>query len=214
LLSFFLGIDEPAANIDHVVTFWDGPAGQPVRPVGLDPSAYLHPDSPAYRPAGVQFVPAVSLPTFFRDRSWDDVADQVEELRRLGGTGQFLGHPLALGEDPAAEAYVVTQGYPQLLYALHRQVADADRDLAAAAAAGDTDRADRLRRQRDALAWFHGSAAAHRREIARWQVLLEVGSHDRCGMCWWDAGHLQVLIDSRDLASGDFARTYARIQTS
>ena len=50
--------------------------------------------------------------------------------------------------------------------------------------------------------------------LLHWQLLLEVGSHDRCGMCWWDAGRLQFLIDSRHLAAGDFSRTYACVQTS
>jgi uncharacterized protein YwqG len=33
-------------------------------------------------------------------------------------------------------------------------------------------------------------------------------------MSWWDAGRLQFLIDSRDLAARDFSRTYACVQTS
>jgi uncharacterized protein YwqG len=60
----------------------------------------------------------------------------------------------------------------------------------------------------------NGSLEHHQQEIANWQQLLEVASHRQCGMCWWDAGRLLFLIDTRDLEARNFTRTYACIQTS
>jgi hypothetical protein len=221
MLYFILGIDEPASNIDHEVLFWDGPADRLSRAEEPDESAFLNEDCTVFRPAGVRFVPAVSLPSFFRDPSLDEFSDRLEELRqKLGGPSsprkpsQLLGHPLAVAGDPLAEAYVAVHGHPNLIYAMHRTVEAAERDLAEAEAGGDASRAEWLRRQRDSLAWFHGSREHHRREVGHWQLLLEVASHRQCGMCWWDAGRLRFLIDSRDLASRHFRRTYACVQTS
>ena len=221
MLYFFLGVDEPASNIAHEVLFWDGPDGQLSRQEEPDESDFLNEDCTVFRPAGVRFVAAVSLPSFFRDRSLDEFSDRLEALReRLESpsspqkTSQLLGHPLAISGDPLAEAYVAINGHADIIYRMHRRVEDAERDLVAAEAEGDAGRVEWLRRQKESLAWFHGSREQHRQEIDRWQLLLEVASHRQCGMCWWDAGRLQFLFDSRDLAARDFSRTYACIQTS
>ena len=221
VLYFFLGIDEPASDIAHEVLFWDGPGGPLSRSSEPDESAFLNKDCTVFRPAGLRFVPAVSLPSSFRDPSLDGFSDRLEELRRRLGNpssprkpSQLLGHPLVIAGNPLAEAYVATHGHANIIYRMHRTVGDAERDLSAAEAEGDAKRVAWLRRQRDSLAWFHGSREHHRREIAHWELLLEVASHRQCGMCWWDAGRLQFLVNSRDLAAGDFSRTYACIQTS
>src|SRR5262249_33113616 len=75
MLYFFLGVDEPASNIDHEVLFWDGPAGRLSRPEQPDESAFLNEDQAVFRPVGVRFVPAVSLPDFSFDRSLDGFGD-------------------------------------------------------------------------------------------------------------------------------------------
>jgi uncharacterized protein YwqG len=221
LLSFFLGIDEPASNIGHEVLYHDGTGGELSRSPEPDEDAFLNEDSPFFRPIGVRFLPAVSVPSFFRDSSLDEFADQLEELRqRLGSpssprkSSQLLGHPLAISGDPLAEAYVAVQGHADIIYALHRTPEDVERDLAAAREKGDADRVEWLQQQKESLAWFHGARQYHQEEIGHWQLLLEVASHRECGMLWWDAGRLQFHIDSRDPEARDFSRTYACIQTS
>ncbi|KAF6602400.1 DUF1963 domain-containing protein, partial [Paenibacillus sp. EKM208P] len=47
-----------------------------------------------------------------------------------------------------------------------------------------------------------------------WHVLLSVSSLDEVGMCWWDAGYLEFLIDQRDLKNLDFSKTYVNLATS
>jgi hypothetical protein len=221
LLSFFLGIDEPASNISHEVLYHDGAGGELSRSLEPDESAFLNEECTLFRPTGVRFLPAVSVPSLFRDPSLDEFAGQLEELRqRLGSpsapgkSSQLLGHPLVISGDPLAEAYVAVQGHADILYALHRTPEDLEQDLAAAAAKGDADRVEWLQRQKESLTWFHGARQYHQDQIGHWQLLLEVASHQECGMAWWDAGRLQFHIDSRDLEAGDFSRTYACIETS
>jgi hypothetical protein len=221
MLSFFLGIDEPASNIVHEVRFWDKSAGRLSRPSPPDESRFLNEDCTTFQAVGVRFLPAVSLPSFFRDASLDEFSDRLEELRQKlgspsspGKASQLLGHPLAIAGDPLAEGYVAVHGHANIIYDLHRTPEEADRDLAAAEAEADAERIAWLRRRKESLDWFHRAREHHQREIANWQLLLEVASHRPCGMCWWDAGRLQFLIDSRDLEARDFSRTYACIQTS
>jgi uncharacterized protein YwqG len=221
LLSFFLGIDEPASNIGHEVLYHDGRGGELSRSPEPDESAFLNEECTAFRPTGVRFLPAVSLPSFFRELPSDEFADRLEELRqRLGSpsapgkSSQMLGHPLTISGDPLAEAYVAVQGHADILYALHRTPEDLERDLAAATAKGDDGRVEWLQRQKESLTWFHGAREYHQEQIGHWQLLLEVASHRECGMVWWDAGRLQFHIDSRDLEARDFSRTYACIRTS
>jgi hypothetical protein len=236
MLYFFLGIDEPASNIAHEVYFWDGPPDQLARPDEPDESAFLNEDCTVFRPSGVRFVPAVSLPEpreFFDHPvpgpgevpavglTPDDFSDRLEELRdRLEAPSapsrrsQLLGYPLVVSGDPLAEAYVAVHGHANIIYDLHRTPDDAGRDLATAEAEGNGERVAWHRRRQESLAWFHVGLAHHRREIGHWQLLLEVASHRECRMCWWDAGRLQFLIDTRDLAAGDFSWTYACVQTS
>lgn len=221
MLYFFLGIDEPASKIDHEVLFWDGPADQLSRSAEPDESDFLNDECTIFTPAGVRFHPAVSLPEFYRDPSLDEFTDRLEELRQrlenpldFWERSQLLGYPLVVSGDPLTEAYVAVHGHANIIYHLHRTVEDAEHDLAAAEEAGDPEQIAWNRQRRESLAWFHGSREHHDREIGHWQLLLEVGSHDECGMLWWDAGRLQFLIDSRDLEACNFSRTYACIQTS
>ncbi len=221
MLFFFLGIDEPASNIAHDVLFASEPGPPLARPAQPDPSAFLNQECTGFQPVGVRFVPAVSLPDFSFDRCLDGFGDRLEELReRLESPSdpwersQLLGYPLGIMSDPQAAAYVAVNGHANILYAMHRTPADLDRELAAAEAKGDTGLVEYLQRQKQSLLWFHGARERHRQEIGHWQLLLEVASHEQCGMCWWDAGRLQFLIDTRDLQARNFSRTHACIQSS
>lgn len=48
----------------------------------------------------------------------------------------------------------------------------------------------------------------------RWHLLLKLTSIDEVGMCWWDAGYLEFLIDIKCLSKLDFSKTHACIETS
>src|SRR5262249_57595840 len=138
VLYFSLGTDEPASNIGHRVLYWDGSGGELTRPRRPAESRFLNDECTVFDAAAVRFVPAVSLPSFFHDPSLDDeFADRLSELEQrlehpsgAGKTSRLLGHPLALSGDPLAQAYVAVQGHPDILYDLHREPADIERELA------------------------------------------------------------------------------------
>ncbi|MBU3107967.1 DUF1963 domain-containing protein [Clostridium gasigenes] len=48
----------------------------------------------------------------------------------------------------------------------------------------------------------------------RWHLLLKLTSIDEVKMCWWDAGYLEFLIDTKYLSKLDFSETHACIETS
>jgi uncharacterized protein YwqG len=61
---------------------------------------------------------------------------------------------------------------------------------------------------------FDGSHTPDRTEVAKWRLLLEIGSLSPLKMLWWDAGMLQFMIHTDDLAARSFSRTYCCIETS
>ena len=47
-----------------------------------------------------------------------------------------------------------------------------------------------------------------------WMVLLTLGFDKNTGFCFWDAGTLSFMINKRDLASRDFSKVIACIESS
>lgn len=48
----------------------------------------------------------------------------------------------------------------------------------------------------------------------KWHLLFKLTSIEEIGMCWWDAGYLEFLIDTKCLSKLDFSKTHACIETS
>jgi uncharacterized protein YwqG len=220
LLYFFLGVDESSDNINHKVLYWDGAPQslwRPKRPAG---SSFLNADRAFFRPAGLQFLPTVSVPPFYTDPSLDEYGDALDKLTEAlhnpngrKESSRLLGYASDFCGDPQAAAYVSSQGHADIIFELNQTPEEIDQEIDQALRENNQATVEWLRKKRTSLRWFHESRAAHEQEIAHWQLLLEVDSHAACGMCWWDAGVLQFLIDSHDLASRIFARTHACIQS-
>lgn len=80
---------------------------------------------------------------------------------------------------------------------------------------GNLDYAQRLLTQAiPQLDEYNGNKEKHKIGAANWHVLLKISSIDEVGMCWWDAGYLEFLIDKSDLERLDFSRTYVNLATS
>jgi uncharacterized protein YwqG len=221
-LFFFLGSDKVGWNVDHKVLYWDGSRELLVRrnlpQAPFVETEYRHP----FRPAALRFSPAVTLPPLFKYPDLDEHYDALLALRnRLVGDpdctkvqSRLLRHPTDYGGDSAAEAYVVSQGRPELIHHLHANAGEQlDKEIIKWQAAGEHAVVAELNQLKAMMPWYHDDFARHEPEIANWQLLLEVNSHQACGMQWWDMGVLQFLIDSRDLAAAGFSRTYACIES-
>lgn len=213
LLSFFVGPDEPASDVVHRVVYSPGGLLHPLR---LPANASAWGDPSEWGAAPLSFRPAISLPPADKlidtESQWADFHALAREL--LPTETRMLGHPEQLNSDPALDAYLCRTGHADILYDPYKRPAELEREIAAAWADCDEDRAERLEAQRASRSWFHADVSAHESASRIWRVLLQVGSHRHLDMTWWDAGVLTFLIDERDLARGDFTRTYAAIQTT
>lgn len=51
-------------------------------------------------------------------------------------------------------------------------------------------------------------------EVQNTLLLLAIDSDDDVGFCWWDAGELQFFIRKEDLLAGNFSKTYCSLYSS
>jgi hypothetical protein len=218
-LYFFWGTDQ--GRLEHSVEYWNGDTERMAPSKRAPKESLLNPDQGIFQPTPLRFHSAWSLPALYMDPSYDQYSDQLDEFRNKVGktTGaeevsRFLGYPTDFSGNPLDEAYVVAQGHSEIICDLNRSPEQIELDIRAALAEGDVQGADWLRRKKKSLEWYHSLRELHVREAQNWQLLLEVGSHGLCGMNWGDYGVLQFLIDSRDLGAGNFAKTYACIQSN
>lgn len=186
LLSVFLGLDEPAPDVEHrVLIFTDtdlAPAVAP--PVGeFANDAYL--EIPAQH---LSLKLRADVPHWASD-DWQKLADsmaeetEIDAFSDLGGRsktqiGQLLGHVSGIGHDPRHDAYVVRENDPSWLYNYAKR---SEMDMAPA---------------------------------QNWRNLLRLDSDMSLGFCVWDAGYLNFLIHQNDLADLNFGRVYAAVETS
>jgi hypothetical protein len=186
LLSFFVGVDEPATNVTHAVRYFPDPDG-------LRECASPLPD--VFPACTLSLRPTVSLPEALLWKLGDPGVNLGElldpTLLGLTGRSRVGGHPHH-GTD--RDAYLCASGRESLLYTWHEPVPPGETD---------TD-----------LHWFASARSSHDAQIRHWHNLLSVDSHEAADMLWWDAGQLDFLIDDRDLSAARFDRTYACVTTS
>lgn len=197
MLYFFVGVDEPAYNIEHRVihvpeeelaSVSRRPAPgttaleEAFRPYRLEPRATLEPPNYAYVDT---------------EQVENDTADyeDYEELiwsvtdSRIGDVALLFGYPD--GQHGDAE-------YEAALMILTGENYDYNADHA-------------LKR---IAAHFGGDEEKAKQEIQDTLLLLEIDSDDDIGFCWWDAGALQFFIRKEDLLAGRFERTYCSLYSS
>ncbi|MFB9884505.1 DUF1963 domain-containing protein [Planobispora siamensis] len=212
LLSFFVGVDEPAANVVHAIRYF--PDASRLRECA-PPTARFHNEELSGFPACALRVQAtVSLP---QQLLWDlgDLGERLQGLPRpapsgLDGRSRTGGHPQ---DGTGRDAYLCLSGRESILFHWYRTVQElqAERSRRAEGGADEPDARDRVVED---LEWFIAGRREHDEEIGHWRVLFSVDSHRAADMVWWDAGQLDFLIDERDLAGGRFDRTYACIVSS
>ncbi|MBG0831884.1 DUF1963 domain-containing protein [Planomonospora sp. ID67723] len=212
LLGFFVGIDEPAANVVHAIRYF--PDASRLRECA-PPVARFHNDELTGFPACALRVQAtVSLP---QQLLWD-LGDLGERLRRLphpapsglDGRSRIGGHPQ---DGTGRDAYLCVSGRESILFHWHKTVQELQAERSRRPEGG-VDGPGAHSRVVDDLEWFVAGRREHDEEIGHWRVLFSVDSHQAADMVWWDAGQLDFLIDGRDLARGRFDRTYACIVSS
>ena len=197
MLYFFVGVDEPAYNIEHRVIHVpeEELASASRRPAPgttalegafrayrLEPRATLEPPNFAYVDT---------------EQVENDTADYEDYEEFVWSVTNSQNGDVAL-----------LFGYPD------GQHGDAEYEAALRILTGEhydynTDHA--LRR---IAAHLGGNEEKAKQEIRDTLLLLEIDSDDDVGFCWWDAGALQFFIRKEDLQAGRFDRTYCSLYSS
>ncbi|MHA7966847.1 DUF1963 domain-containing protein [Paenibacillus sp. CAU 1782] len=215
IFYFFLGADEPAYNVDHVVYYYDG-----------DPASLRLADPPeemeevygedrefdAYR---VKLLPHLSLPDLGEDgdvlldqheRLYSEVCDQSDAL--AGGLQSWNGNT-------ALDAYLCLNGMEELIFSTHKTEQQLLKKASDARSNGQETYGDRLEHiVLPLLKSYKEHEEEHIKEAAKWRLLFSISSLNEVGMCWWDAGFLEFLIHKDDLIQRRFDRTYCNLATS
>lgn len=193
LLSLFVGLDEPASDVEHRVQLF--PPGLPLAP--RTPPADAEPATDMMdgtRPGTLRLVSRPDLPRWAttdadameEGLTEDELAGyaQLKDALLPSGwgegrcVGRLLGHSAGIGVDPREDAVMMR---------------DLDRDT---------------RRRPDAYRLITPE------RVAAWHHLLSLETCNALELNIWDAGYLEVLITADALAAVDLTDTYAGVQSS
>lgn len=191
MLYLFLGLDEPASDVEHRLMLYTGTEELSPRPLpDAPPANENYGDLP---PHGLVTVLAPDLPRWTsraHEALTEDLSEDEQEaydalcesLRTGQGghreeVGQLFGHVTGIGHNAEEDAFVV------------RDVAWQWHDY----------------EKRDTLDLTGAKT---------WRNLLRLHSVQALDLTFWDAGYLHLLIRERDLEALNFSGTYAAVETS
>ncbi|WP_338749532.1 YwqG family protein [Bacillus sp. FJAT-52991] len=197
MLSFFLGIDEPAYNIEHRVIWFDEtevltavrrePSGETALEdtyVGYDLEARPSLEPPGYAYVDMEQVENDEV-TF---GEYDDLFYEIRD-QKDGDIIQLFGYPTEQHDDSEYEAALMILTGKEYEYSMDKAL-------------------DEI------TAHFGGDKTKAKQEVTDMQMLLELETDDDVGFCWWDAGVLHFFIRKEDLIAGRFDRTYCSLYSS
>jgi hypothetical protein len=187
ILWLFLGLDEPASDVEHRIIIWQGE--EELRPAPTPPNEEFINDAYAdIAPLRLRLELRADVPHYSTDyeglgeRMSGAEQDAYDALVPRGGghIGHLLGHVHGVGHDPREDAFVVREANAAWLYD-YKQRAGLDMN--------------------QAHAW-------------RNLVCLSSFRSGEVDFCVWDAGLLAFLIHQDDLQKLDFSRVYASVESS
>lgn len=198
MLYFFVGIDEPAKDIEHRVLY-----------VPKDQLASaqrrLSPEETALEEqfCGYQLEARASLePPNYAYVDYDQIEtdsysfEEYEDFRFLltgmsdhDDVATLFGYPTGQHDDSEYAAALMLLTGKSYDYKMEKALQQITEHFA-----GDENKA--------------------KQEIQDTLMLLEIESDDEVGFCWWDAGVLQFFIRKEDLLAGRFDRTYCSLYSS
>ncbi|GGF89010.1 hypothetical protein GCM10010912_37670 [Paenibacillus albidus] len=213
MLYFFLGLDEPAYDIDHRIYYYNGNMNELIRtspPEGREEIGAEDRDFKSYK---ITFKPVWTLPEQAADLLLNDYPEAYEALEPASDTlwGQYQSWA---GNTPL-DAYLCRNGLQDILFGHYKTPEKIREEARAAEERGSADYAQRLlTKALPQLTEYKQNQDKHKAAAANWHLLFSVSSLDEVGMCWWDAGYLEFFIDKADLEQLDFSRTYVNLATS
>lgn len=192
MLYVFLGLDEPASDVEHRLLLYTGTEELSPRPLpDVPPANENYGDLP---PHGLGTVLVPDLPRWtshayealierLSEEGQESYQALTEDLQAGQGQGRrhvghLFGHVAGIGHPAEEDAFVVRDVNPAWLYDYEKR---ATLDMAGADA---------------------------------WRNFLRVDSVHALDLTFWDAGYLHFLIRERDLEALNFNETYAAVETS
>ncbi|MGG4493795.1 YwqG family protein [Brevibacillus reuszeri] len=198
MLYFFVGIDEPAYDIEHRVLFLQddqlvsatrrhspGETALEEQFAGyqLGARATLEPPNYAY----VDYDQIETDSFSFED--YEDFRFLLTDMMDHDDVATLFGYPTGQHDDSEYEAALMLLTGKQYDYKMEKAL-------------------------HEITAHFAGDETKAKQEIQDTLMLVEIESDNEVGFCWWDAGVLQFFIRKEDLLAGRFDRTYCSLYSS
>ncbi|UHA76178.1 DUF1963 domain-containing protein [Paenibacillus sp. 481] len=218
ILYFFLGLDEPATDVEHNLFYYDGDLSvlkrtkPPKRKVEVGEGDR---DFDSYK---ISFKPKVVIGGEYLDNEelLDTLRCEYNQVYQLlcNSPATVWGEHTDFYEDSLEQAYLCKNGLEDLLYT-HKEESHIREKAAQAAERGNSEDAEYLLTKLLPLVIdYQKNEELHQKGIQNWQVLFSISSLEEAGMMWWDAGYLEVLIDKNDLKNNNFDRTFVKVYSS
>ena len=210
-LWFFVGLDEPAWNVDHRVIHFDGARAELVEARPPAGTGAIAPERRGFAPITVEWEPSFE---FDEDVEASLGLEEFTLENLQASHTQLAGLPVVWSRDARREAHMIKSGLEPILFETHETPGRMARKTKNAWASGDVERAEAAERAEAMLNEYLANRADHEAAAARWRTLMLLGSEREADMCWWDAGLLQFLVRDEDLRAGRFEDTYCCVASS
>ena len=196
MLYFFMGIDEPAYDIEHKVIYIEDDKNliftKPDKPTVLEEDY-----EEVFVPYKIESKQCVEIPNYaYMDYDIVEDSDEyfsLEESIRFENegknyVGKVYGYPEGQHDDSELEAALKIVANHKYSYS------NKDKEKLIAALNGD-----------------EGKANGEINDIV---MLLEIDSNSKIGFSWWDCGVIHFFIRKEDLKNGNFDKTYLSLYSS
>lgn len=196
MLYFFVGVDEPAYNIEHRVLYAKEEELLTAHRRSTPEETALEEEFNGYQLAARSSLEAPNYAYVDYDVIEDEeheYEDYEDLLLSMNGehddVAVMFGYPTGQHDDDFHEAALTILTGKNYEYS---------KDKALKAIAGH----------------FDGDETRAQQEIDDTLMLLEIETDSEIGFCWWDAGVLHFFIRKDDLLAGNFDRTYCALYSS
>jgi uncharacterized protein YwqG len=196
MIYFFMGIDEPAYDIEHKVIYIEENEKlnlmKPEKPTVLEEE-----HEQTFTPYKVNGRNSIEIPNYayvdYDILEDSDAFFSLEEDIRFENTGdncvgKVYGYPERQHDDAELEAALKIIAKHQYNYR------ESEKEILIKALGGNKEKAEQ--------------------EIHDMVMLLEIDSNDKIGFSWWDSGVIHFFIRKEDLKNKNFDNTYLSLYSS
>lgn len=197
MLYFFVGIDEPAYNIEHQVLFVQKDQLEGAARRSSPQNTTLEQEFTGYQ---LQAKSSLEPPNYayvdydlieneeYGYEEYEDLSFTIRDSQR-NDVIQIFGYPEGQHDDAEYEASLMLLTSERYGYSKEEALKRISKEL-------------------------EGGEEAALQEIQDTLMLLELDSDDDVGFMWWDAGVIHFFIRKEDLLAGNFDRTYCSLYSS